>query len=70
MLEDLPDEAGTLLARTRELLLASTESHITLAQRARVPYFWLKSMVRGDAADPGVNRVQRLYEALSGKTLL
>lgn len=35
-----------------------------------IPFYWLKQFSCCKTADPSVNRVQQLYEFLSGKKLL
>lgn len=45
-------------------------SQVKLAEEAGVPYFWLRKFTKGEIPDPGVNRVQRLYETLTGQSLL
>ena len=61
---------GTLLAKTHELLLKDTRSLYDLAYETKLPFYWLKSFKAGDIANPSVNRIQKLYEHLTGKQLV
>lgn len=60
---------NNLCERTLTLLRKSKTPLPDLAQRAGLPYYWLKSFKSGAIADPSVNRVQHLYEYLTGKKL-
>lgn len=59
----------TLLARTRKLLRESDQSHLQIYKATGLTPFWLSSIATGKVADPSVNRIQALYEFLSGKEL-
>jgi hypothetical protein len=50
------------LLRTRDLLEVYTAT--------RLPYHWLRKFSAGAYANPSVNRVQFLYEHLTGTKLL
>lgn len=41
-----------------------------LCADTRVPYTWLQKFRNGDYRNPSVNRVQYLFEFLSGKKLV
>lgn len=59
--------------RTRELLLAANldrEGRRNLAQTLGVTTGWLRDFELGYYQDPGVNKVQQLYEILAGRPLL
>jgi len=64
-----------LLARTKELLELrmrdkGTNELMEIAKATELPYSWLMSMrYRDDIRSPGVERVEQLYEYLSGQTL-
>lgn len=60
---------GTLLSKTHELLVKDTRSLYTLAHETKLPFYWLKSFKSGDIANPSVNRIQKLYEHLTGKRI-
>ncbi|AUR88752.1 DNA-binding domain protein [Vibrio phage 2.117.O._10N.261.45.E9] len=65
----MPNEPNTLLARTQELLLADKRSSYELATQCGLPYNWINDLAKGRVKNPNVNRVQYLYEQLSGKKL-
>ena len=64
------DQPGTLMQRTRALLQKRDCSMPKLARRLDMPVAWLVKFERDEIPAPGVNRVQFLYEQLSGKKLL
>lgn len=64
-----PVEAGSLLLATQQLLHDSHRTHEEIFLATGLPMQWLSSLVRGQTPDPSVNRVQKLYEFLSGKEL-
>lgn len=58
-----------LLKRTRELLEQQTgDDLIKIAMATGLPYAWLRS-VRYTQVIPAVDRVEKLYEHLSGNKL-
>lgn len=67
--KNLPcDEPGSLLIKTRELLKKDKRSALDIHKESGVPFWWLNDFLRGrDGSD--VNRIQFLYEFLSGKKL-
>ncbi len=59
-----------LLARTRELLAQkTTEEMFELAKATNLPYSWLQSVRYKPEVNPAVDRVEKLYEYLSGNKL-
>ncbi len=64
------DAPGSLVLATRRLIRADKRSHHQLALDLGVPFYWLKSFIHGVADSPSVNRVQYIYEKLSGSKLL
>lgn len=60
---------GSLYARTLELLQASDKSLPLIYKETDIPFYWLRKFSSGTVPNPSVNRVQRLYEYLSGKKL-
>ena len=64
------DQPNTLAKRTRELLQNRTCSLPKLSRNLDLPLSWLIRFERAEIPSPGVNRVQYLYEQLSGKKLL
>ena len=60
---------STLYEQTLELLVASELTIQDIATQADLPYDWLVSIRYDRVKNPSVNRVQKLYEFLSGKPL-
>lgn len=63
------DEALSLLVRTRELIRASDTPLLTIYKESGISFYWLKKFRDNEIKDPSVNRVQKLYEYLTGKEL-
>lgn len=59
----------TLHAATLQLLHKSDESLLIIHKESKLPYYWLRKFSSGEIADPSVNRVQALYEYLTGREL-
>jgi hypothetical protein len=60
---------STLYEQTLELLIASELTLLDISMQADLPYDWLVSIRYDRVKNPSVNRVQKLYEFLSGKPL-
>jgi hypothetical protein len=62
---------STLLERTRELLKEEAKSRtlMEIHKETELPFYWLRKVASGETKDPSVNRIQTLYEHLSGKKL-
>lgn len=59
-----------LLARTRELLAQKTTNEmVEVAQATGLPYTWIHSVRYKEGVNPAVDRVEKLYEYLSGNKL-
>lgn len=59
-----------LLARTRELLAEKTANELVAISNATdLPYSWLQSLLYKPHVMPSVDRVEKLYEYLSGHQL-
>lgn len=63
------DNPGSLMQRTIELAKEKGESPIKLHQDTGLPFYWLKRFLEHGFKNPSVNRVQYLYEHLSGNKL-
>lgn len=63
------DTNASLHKRTLELLRKDETPLATLAIKVGLPFYWLKAYKSGAICDPSVNRVQRLYEHLTGKRI-
>lgn len=61
------DEQSSLLVKTLELLKGHNLLHIY--RDTGIPYYWLKAVASGKTKSPSVNRIQFLYEHLTGTKL-
>ena len=65
----MPDKSlplsGTLYERTVTLLKADGRSLLDIHKQSGLPFYWLRKLYAGSIPDPGVNRVQALYEYLT-----
>jgi transcriptional regulator with XRE-family HTH domain len=59
------------LLKTTLLLLDATalDDWKRLAKELDVTVGWLRQLANGEIKEPGVNKIERLYSALSGKTV-
>lgn len=64
-----PDVPGTLIVETMKLIDDSGKSVPDLFLETGIPFYWLKRFVDKGFVNPSVNRVQFLYEHLSGTKL-
>lgn len=62
------DSPGTLMTKTLELL--KQRDLLEVYDETGIPFYWLRKFRYGEYQNPGVNRVQRLYEYLSASKLL
>lgn len=63
------DAPGTLVLKTRRLLNNRKEAVSKVAKDTGIPLDWLRKFSGGQIPNPSVNRVQFLFEKLSGKSL-
>ncbi len=64
------DSPQSLFTKTRSLLLADGRTPLELHQATGIPFYWLSSFSKGKIMNPAVNRVQYLYEYLTGTKLI
>lgn len=67
------DKPGPLMEATRELLKTKAPKEVDLFDVHRqtgLPFFWLRKFAAGTFKNPSVNRVQFLYENLTGNPLI
>lgn len=64
------DKPNTLLAETINLMKKDSRTRFEQAVQMDTPYHWLTQLMAGNITNPSVNRVQHLYEQLSGKKLV
>ena len=66
----------SLMRRTRQLLRESERSlpqifaDLQIAGVQDISYYWLRKFSSGGVDDPSVNKVQVLYEHLTGESLV
>ena len=60
---------GTLLVHTRRALQTSEQTYLEIYNATGLDPNWLSGLVRGKTKNPSVNKVQTLYEHLTGKKL-
>jgi hypothetical protein len=60
----------SLHEKTLRLLKESPKSTADIANGAEVNFYWLRKYRSGGFEDPSVNRVQKVYEYLTGTPLL
>lgn len=61
--------SSSLLKRTRALLRNSAQTHADISKATGIPVAWINQFSVSRSHNPGVARVQKLYEHLSGKRL-
>jgi len=68
-IKSVGDEPGSLLIATHNLLTADKRSTLELYKESGIPFYWLVQFKANRSLTSNVNRVQFLYEFLSGKKL-
>lgn len=64
-------QAGSLMKETLRLLKERGDITLPAITNATgIPFYWLRKFSGGEIKDPGVNRVQCLWEFLAGRKLL
>ena len=61
---------GSLLEETLRLLKQSEKSTIDIHKETGQPFHWLRKLRAGEIPNPSVNRIQALFEHLSGRKLI
>ena len=69
MANKIQDQHNTLIIKTMELVNDYEGSLPELYKATDISFYWLRKFKNGEFANPSVNRVQWLYEFLSGKQL-
>lgn len=64
------DKPNTLLAATIDMIRKDKRTRLDQALELTVPYHWLSQLMAGNIKSPSVNRIQHIYEQLSGKKLV
>lgn len=60
----------SLMNKTRELLKANDKSLPEVYRETGISFYWLRKFRNGEIKDPSVNRIQNLYEYLTGEPLI
>lgn len=72
-MQEVNNQPGSLMQATitelHNTLKESDKTLISIYSDTGIPYYWLKKFSAGEFANPSVNRVQALYEYLSGSKL-
>lgn len=68
MFHDQP--SGTLLQETLRLLKDRQQTLPELAISSELPFHWLRKLASREIDDPSVNRIQHLWECLTGRKLV
>jgi hypothetical protein len=63
-------QPGTLMTETLRELRSRRASLIDIHRRTGLPFYWLRHFASEEIKDPSVNRVQALYEHLTGRKLI
>ena len=70
MSHTLCDRAGSLVTVTLRLVNEEKRGLLAVSQKTGVPFWWLRKFAAGKIPNPSVNRIQHLYEKLTGKKIL
>lgn len=60
----------TLFEKTVQLLRETKKTQKQIAEETGLGYWWITTLSQGKVQDATVNKVQKLYEYLSGKKLV
>ncbi len=60
---------NSLHEATRKLLLDTPIPVMRISKELKISYVWMMKFRNGEIQDPGANRVQSLWEYLSGRDL-
>lgn len=63
------DAPGSLIIATHRLMKKERRTLLEIWRDTGVPFGWLTAFKRGAIASPSVNRIQYLYEKLSGRKI-
>ncbi len=63
------DMPNSLLTAVIKLLEKDKRTFMEIYKDTGIPFYWLQALSKGKFMNPSVNRVQYLYEQLSGKKL-
>lgn len=63
------DQPGALMATVQKMLKDDARPLLQVFEDTKIPYYWLRTFSSGGYKNPSVNRIEKLYEYLSGKNL-
>lgn len=63
------EEPRNLMETTRRLIRQDGRTYLQLYEATGISPYWIERFTNGAFKNPSVNRVQQLYEALTGKPL-
>lgn len=63
------EQKGSLQERTLELLKESGKPAQDIYAETGLPFYWVRKFLANEIDNPSVNRVQFLYEHLSGSEI-
>jgi len=70
MSHEVFDKSCSLLeAVIAQLAVMKESDYLEIWRETKLPYFWLRKVANRDIKNPGVNRIQFLYEHLNKKKL-
>lgn len=67
---EVEEGPGSLMTETLRLLKDRNQTLPTIMVATGIPFYWLRKFSAGQIRQPSVNRIQKLYEYLSGRQLL
>lgn len=68
-MDDVEVVECSLLKRTRALIAESGKTHMQICIATGLQVNWISGISSGRIRDPSVNRIQKLYEYLTGNKL-
>lgn len=63
------DRPQSLMKAALKLVNNEPRGLLAVSQKTGIPFYWLRKFAAGQIPNPGVNRVQILFEKLAGKSL-
>lgn len=63
------DDQHSLAEKTRQLIADDPRDYLEIYRDLGIPFHWLRTFAEGKVGGPSVNRVQYVYEQLSGEKL-
>lgn len=67
--EEVFDQPMTFMQATIDLIEKDGRTDLELYRATGIPHHWIANLRKGNCLNPSVNRVQYLFEYLSGRKL-